>query len=328
MTHSLSEPTPSPFQRVDVTEWLVTGVEKRGSTPSTWLQDPNDDDVRWLHKDTTVPTSGNEQGEDWSEIFSTEVARELGVPVAPVKLCTRGGRRGSISRNIRPQDADLHEGFAVLEQCPEVIGYFPHREGGRAVDPNRPDVKRPGHSLENIQRALVGVQAPPGFNGPTALDGFDVFAGYLTLDALIANRDRHEENWAVLRPQLTNQVEQLAPSYDHASSLGFNLQDQARERFLADPSALAKWASKGTAYRFEHVSSPLTLVDLARHALSMSSEAGRHHWTTRVAELTLKTVHDALEGGTVPEMSVAACRFARTVLDHNLGRLRDAIAGT
>src|SRR4051794_19214963 len=81
------------FQRVDVTDWQALSVEKRGSTPSTWLQDPDDAMVRWLHKDTMIPASGNEQGEDWSEILSTQVARQLGVPVAPVRLCTRAGRR-------------------------------------------------------------------------------------------------------------------------------------------------------------------------------------------------------------------------------------------
>lgn len=31
------------------------------------------------------------------------------------------------------------------------------------------------------------------------MTGFDVFVGYLLLDALVAKRDRHEQDWAVLR---------------------------------------------------------------------------------------------------------------------------------
>lgn len=33
---------------------------------------------------------------------------------------------------------------------------------------------------------------------------FDQFCGYLLLDALVANRDRHEENWAFCRLRMAN----------------------------------------------------------------------------------------------------------------------------
>lgn len=325
MARSVASHDASTFQRVDATDWLALSVEKRGSTPSTWLQDPDDAWVRWLHKDTVIPESGNEQGEDWSEVFSTQIARELGVPVAPVRLCMRGGRRGSLSRNVRPDGSDLYEGLVVLEECPDVVGYFPHREGLPGVDPDRPGVKRPGHTLENIRHALAGAEAPPDFDGPRDLDGFDVFVGYLVLDALIANRDRHEENWAVLRPQLTGRADRLAPTYDHASSLGYNLLDPQRERMLEDTTSLGKWARGGTAYRFEHERKPMTLVDFARVAVGLCSDSARHHWEACVAELNLGVVDDAFDHHVIPAMSEAACRFARVLLHHNHGRLQDAL---
>lgn len=314
------------FVRWDVSDWVVLSVEKRGSTPSTWLQDPGDPDVRWLHKDTMIPANSREQGEDWSEVLSTQVALALGVPVAPVRLCTRKGRRGSLSCNIRPEAADLNEGWVALEECPQVDGYFPHREGEPGVDPGRPRVKRPGHTIANVQRALAGVAAPPGFEGPAQMNGFDVFAGYLLLDALIANRDRHEENWAVLRPRLTGRVDQLAPTYDHASSLGYNLLDAKRERCLNDQEALKAWVLRGTAYRFEHETVPATLVDLASEALAACSTVARNYWQSRLVDLDLSVVHGALETRAIPEMSEVTCKFARAVLDHNFWRLRDAIA--
>lgn len=320
------EEVPGPFTRCDASQWVVLSVEKSGSTPSTWLQDPHDADVRWLHKDTVIPANGREQGEDWSEAFSTQVALALGVPVAPVQLCVRQGRRGSLSRNIRPPGADLNDGLIALEECSEVVGYFPHREGVLGVDPDRPRVKRPGHTLANLRRALTGVCAPPGFDGPDQMDGFDVFAGYVVLDAVIANRDRHEENWAVLRSQLTGHPDRLAPTYDHASSLGYNLSDGRRQRCLEDPEALTKWVNNGTAYRFEHADNPLTLVELAVSALGSCSEVARAHWVARLAGLDLGGVHDALDTGAVPQMSEVACKFAGAVLDQNLERLRDAIA--
>ena len=58
-------------------------------------------------------------------------------------------------------------------------------------------------------------------------DGFDMFVGYLMLDALIGNTDRHHENWGIMTGRGRPQV--LAPTYDHASSLGRELSDQKRQ---------------------------------------------------------------------------------------------------
>ena len=46
-----------------------------------------------------------------------------------------------------------------------------------------------------IMRALTGCQTPPDCGVLTAPE---VFAGYLVLDAWVANQDRHDQNWAVL----------------------------------------------------------------------------------------------------------------------------------
>lgn len=197
----------------------MVDVESAGSTQNLWLAEPNSPaGTLWLHKDTLIPENRIEQGEDWSEVVSTQVAAILGVPRATTRLCLRKDRRGSLSRSVRPEDADLWEGQIVLEDV-HAPGYFPHVEGREGVDPERPDVKRPGHNLRNIELALDDVAPPPEFEGPGSLSGFDVFAGYLLLDALIANRDRHEQNWAVLRPRLLGPPVRLSPSYDHASSL-------------------------------------------------------------------------------------------------------------
>jgi hypothetical protein len=61
---------------------------------------------------------------------------------------------------------------------------------------------------------------------PTAAD---MFVSYLLLDALVGNTDRHHENWGVLDISKSNHAArtlQLAPSYDHASSLGRNLTEK------------------------------------------------------------------------------------------------------
>lgn len=311
------------WNRIDATRWAEIRVEAAGSTTTVWLEEPETCE-EWLHKDTVIPSNGVEQGEDWSEVISTQVAQLLKVPCAETRMCIRAGRRGSLSRNVRPTGQALFEGHTVLFNA-GAGGYFPHSEGKPGVDPSRPELKRPGHHLTNIKAALDGVAAPPNFRGPPALTGFDVFAGYMIFDALVANQDRHEQNWAILTSQLVSSTERLAPSYDHASSLGYNLSDTKRKACIDDPDRLRMWANRGTAIRFEHHASRPTLVEHAVNAVEKCTPEGAHWWREQICDLDLEPLRESLQGGAISGMSVAAATFASNLLSLNQGRLRDAI---
>ena len=58
----------------------------------------------------------------------------------------------------------------------------------------------------------------------------DLFCGYIVFDVLISNTDRHHQNWGVLakREEGSAPTLTLAPTYDHGSSLGRELQDTER----------------------------------------------------------------------------------------------------
>lgn len=312
------------WERVDASAWELVRIEASGTSETTWLRDPDTGD-EWLHKDTKIPANGIEQGEDWSEVVSTQVAILLKVPCAITRLCTRSGRRGTLSRSVRPDDHDLHEGAAVLEAV-GAPGFFRQVEGCPAAsDPERPGVKRPGHSLGNIKNVLIDSGAPLGLEGPSELTGYDVFAGYMVLDALIANPDRHEQNWAKLIPRLADSPERLSPSYDHASSLGHNLRDQTRQVRLDQPDGVETWAANGRAVRFEHTGKAPTLVEHAVKAVELCTPEGAHWWSQQLHSLDLTPVTEPVMDIVIPEMSVVASMFASKVLNINLRRLRDAI---
>lgn len=229
---------------------------------------------------------------------------------------------GSISRSIRPETHWLQHGAVVLADLP---GFVPQVEGGpRAEDPKRPGVRRPGHTLDNIRHSLTDVLAPPGFALPAGLTAFDVFAGYMVFDALIANADRHEHNWATLTPPLQNVQEAIAPSYDHATSLGHNLQEDRRRLYLTEAWRLENFVRKGRAVRFEHTGTAPTLVGHAAKAVAMCADEGAHWIRTRLHTLDLAPVFETLDNGDIPVMSEVAARFAHDLLDLNLRRLRDA----
>jgi len=56
--------------------------------------------------------------------------------------------------------------------------------------------------------------------------------GYLMLDTLIGNQDRHDENWGFVLCLDRSRRVTLAPTFDHASSLGRNESEKNRMRRL------------------------------------------------------------------------------------------------
>ena len=63
----------------------------------------------------------------------------------------------------------------------------------------------------------------------------------------------------MLRARVKDVPDRLAPSFDHGGSLGYNLTDDKRCLLLDSDAALAVWAAKGAAQRFEHVRPSLWL---------------------------------------------------------------------
>jgi hypothetical protein len=151
-----------------------------------------------------------------------------------------------------------------------------------------------------------------------------VFASFLLLDAWVANQDRHDQNWAVLHPAARSAELRLAPSYDHASSLGFNLTDARRGSCLSRPGGMSGFARRGRAQRFEHdpdapASSVATLVDLAREAMSLAGRSAEQGLLDRLASTEHSEV--ALVVTRVPGLSEPTARFILELLDINRRRL-------
>ena len=218
-----------PIHIVDVSGWEVVGQEPSGADAKEWLA-PTESAFGastsdwWLFKSgkfgTRTAKGGEEsqyrRGEDWAEKLAEVCARALGLPCAEIELALWNGDEGVISRNVRPDGTVLYSGDVMLS---DFDGYVPCAS-------KRKMKERPGHSLANIQELLRGHSGPMG-SGCDERDGFDVFAGYLVLDAWIANTDRHAVNWAVT---LDDDAMRLASTFDHGSALASGLEDALRER--------------------------------------------------------------------------------------------------
>jgi hypothetical protein len=188
--------------------------EPLGSKKKLWLRDPTDLRPRILFKFNRPGT-----GEDWSEKIAAELAELLGLPHSRVELATFDGDRGAALFDF------TDKGRVALVHGNELLEF---------VDPEYPTQQRYGaveHSVAAVANILsrpnVGLPDTPRPLPEEVTDAFGLFVGYLLLDAWIGNTDRHHENWGLLwhEGMLT-----LAPTYDHASSLGRELSDDARTR--------------------------------------------------------------------------------------------------
>ncbi|MGF1648049.1 MAG: hypothetical protein ACFCVF_14155 [Kineosporiaceae bacterium] len=249
---------------------------------------------------------GRRQGEDWAELIVHVAALGLGVPTAQVRLARRAGDDGSLSRDAKPAGCTEAQHGSVLLQ-------------GVVEDFDRRSRERRGHSLANVERVLDRVE-PPAESDLDHLGAFGVFCGYLVLDALVAGRDRHSDNWSItVTPE---GARRLMASYDHATSLGFNLTDDRRARMLANDVELERWVVRGTAWRFEG-GRDVTLVEWARRGAAMAGPSVRSHWRNALVQLDLALVDTV--AADIDAVSGVTRTFVLSVLERNRRRLLDEL---
>lgn len=241
-------------------------------------------------------------------MFVSRFARLIGVPAAECRFAAYGGELGLISRNVAPSGYSLNTGRTYL---PEVEGY--DRIPDAVLDTEKIGRMRrdEGYTIDAVEHVLRGVKPPPGLQGDSA---FEVFAGYLVLDALVGNGDRHPGNWALLESGSGDRF--LAPTYDHGSALSAGLTDT--NRAAKDPRAFAR---RGRANPF--FPGKQSLVGLACQAVQRT-----HAWTwlDRVSALDAAELWVTLEAPDGRLSEVASTFMGRVVLE-NQRRLCDGYLG-
>jgi HipA-like C-terminal domain len=241
--HYMSELADYPI--IDIPQDAREDTEQLGSKPKFWV---TREDGRWLFKEARLNT-----GEDWAEKVAAELAKLLRIDSAEVELATYAGQRGCISKNfIRRGSGD------ALVHGNELMGTS---IGG--YDKNKVN-KQSDHNIENIIAAIFKF-APD----TVAREMLMQLAEYMVLDALIGNTDRHHENWGfrLTLGRADNEFPfSVAPSYDHASSLGREYLDERCAKILHE-NGVGKYVRKGHGGVYWQSTdkrgvSPLKLVEL------------------------------------------------------------------
>lgn len=277
LNHSMIHGVVEPFDVVIVPPHARREDETLGTKFKFWYFDENDEKILFKR---------GRANEDWSEKIAAELAHRIGIPAADVELAELEGTWGIVSPSFLAPGEHLFHGNELLMG---LYHDYPQEERYHVGQ----------HTVPAVMEALVHFEA-----GPTVVDtppiepwtAPDQMVGYVMLDALIGNTDRHHENWAVT---MRSSAPALAPTYDHASSLGRN-EPERRARLRVeggDPRVTVESyveRARSAFYASRAATKPLTTLEAFMAAVSARPEAARAWWA-RLATVTEADVRDLFE---------------------------------
>lgn len=250
-------------------------------------------------------------GEDWSEKIAAELCQLLTLPHADYELATFNGENGTISPSFIPNGGSLSLGNELLSQA---ISDYPRTEPS-------PPQHTVGQVFKTIKEFSLGL--PQNWVPPIGIrDATEVFLGYLLLDAWIGNTDRHHENWGVI---CLNEKIYLAPTYDHASSLGRILKDEERQKRLTTGDkgySVEAYMKKGLSCLYSEArdTKPLKVYDAFCKAAQLYPNAA-HVWLGILAQISSDNTLELFHRVPNERISSTAVDFAQKILEINQNRL-------
>lgn len=251
-------------------------------------------------------------GENWAEKVCCEICKLLDLPHAHYELAKWKGQKGVVSPTF------VEKGYRLVLGN-EILAGFEGYEAEKRY-------KVRGHTVRLVL-AVTGnkhIQMPPNCSVPKEFSlASDFFVGYLMLDVLVGNQDRHHENWGVIAGAGSDLY--LAPTFDHAASLGRNESDEARKDRLttADKGrSVEVFVRRATSvlYKTPGSEKPLSTLDAFIEAARFRNVAAQY-WLSKLATVSHLGIEEIFSNILVSEISEEAKAFALKMLQINTMRL-------
>lgn len=281
----------------------LSTTETMGSKPKFWFE--HEELGRCLYK------QGRQNlGEDWAEKVAAQLCELLGLPHAVYELAEWEGNRGVVSPSFIKEGEELVHGNELLS--PIVPNYS--TSGTYKVSQ---------HTIDIVLKAIKNesINLPLSWTAPSSIQtAVEVFVGYLLLDTWIGNGDRHHENWGFVRKKAASSSREtvhLAPTYDHASSLGRDLSDEQRQT-----GSVEAYANKcfSAFYRTVDEKKPLKTFDMFRRVAHCYPEATRI-WLERLESVSKANTLEIFTQIPSTRISAIAAKFAQEILELNQHKL-------
>lgn len=258
----------------------------------------------------------NTAGEDWSEKIAAELCELIKLPHAEYELATCNGDYGIISRSFLPEHGNLILGNEILVEI-----YPDYPEDTRDLSHHTIDLIF--GALDWLEIEYSEIFMPLNWEPLENIKKVKhTFIGYLLLDAWIGNSDRHHENWGFV--ELDKKL-YLAPTYDHASSLGRNESDQKREARLKAQDrgySVGAYADKCQSYLYTNIGNRQRIKTFEAFC-----EAAKFYpqaaciWLDRLGNISADDTLRLFKRVPENRISPIAVKFAQSILTHNRDRL-------
>lgn len=299
--------------------------EQLGTKPKFWFWDAAG--RHCLFKEGRPNT-----GENWAEKICCELCELLGMPHGQYDLATWKHHHGVVSPTFVPRGGRLILGNELLAK------FDPDYHGERRVRAQKHTVSRVMAIMRGAMRFAVKVprgartvlrpipiEMPLGYVAPPEIRTVaGVFIGYLMLDALVSNQDRHDENWGLILSS-DNRLT-LAPTFDHASSLGRNEQDEERSERLKTRDrgrSIERYVERARSALYAKVGEKAltTLAAFEEAAKLPEVREAKGYWFSRLGAVSLADFRGIFENIPASEITVPAREFALKMLEINRERL-------
>ena len=305
-------------------EFVLGGEEDAGTKDKFWLARKSDA-AEFLFKIGRIDSENNAV-ENWAEAAAAELCEKLGVPHAPYRLVVYNKQRGTISEDFRRwplPDGKVAAGEFWMAN--ELLGGmrqdYPVEKRGRVKEYTVDACVSILRMMEKLEHPLrYTVDKPCNISLP------GLFCGYLMLDALIANSDRHHENWGFLvawdeKPPRVK----LAPTFDHASSFCREVAEKVRERlntkdkerqadaFCRSPKAKSAFCDKDGR--------PFSPLEAFKEAMRLAPEKERNMWLDKLEKLNPRRDLTFAFGDHCDAVAPESREFALQMVEVNRGRL-------
>lgn len=301
------------YEIIDIGNFQVLQTETSGLKEKFWIENKQQDWGLRAEGDKFLFKAGKEgTGENWAEIVVSGICDVMGLPHAEYKFARCREKYGVLTPNFVPDNARLTHGNEILRHT--VIGYstnLRYKQKKHTVSRVMGAIQESGLTIDWTK--LPGIKDAPG-----------LFVGYLLLDTLIANTDRHHENWGVIQDLLLR-GNHLAPTFDHASSLGSHEKDDDKEDRLRTKDKFRNVYSyvrkaRSALYEKQTDERAMYTIDAFKKAASFKPTEARL-WLNQLNEIQEDTIDDMLSKIPSELMSEISKNFAKRILGENKRRL-------
>jgi HipA-like C-terminal domain len=308
------------FQIYDVSDSVTDRPETIGSKEKFWLIPAAH--LSLPNKMHLFKVGRPNTGENWAEKACCEIAKALEIPCAEYNLAICKGIQGVLSERFVPDGAPFYPANLIFSRMdPEYDGALRFKQ-----------VRYQLLSALGILRSR-NLRSPVSMAAFPRMQAHGFFIGYLVFDALIGNTDRHHENWGivVLRDAPDTISFQLAPTFDHASSLGRELSDARRREVLGSRdqrSSVEAYANRARSAFFGARPAGRTMT--SREVLENLVQAfpdPTKLWAAKISEMERSVVESIFSNIPREVMSPEAGDFALELVAYNQRMIREVVLG-